>query len=328
MPLHIPRNAVTEHYMPEPTSNPGGGAKTSKGAAGNECSMSVVTRVPDYHTLPHRHDSEQINYISDGEIWFFVEEKAYRCRAGDFQRIPRNVVHWAWNRADNVATIVETHTPGGSDPVDPNTPPRIEGPYALRPNRGLFDEGETPRLRLGEPKKESRIPYDQEIAEDSEPLTSGLYVAAESLPLVKGRGQAELRGVYGTESSLSTVAWPAGHHSSPYVHDAEALIHFLDGEIWFFIEDKGFKCEAGDFLRVPRNAIHWEWNASNHPVRALVEYSPPVLDVETLRLQGGTTPEGWVALFDEAETPRMYGNARTYGVAYEASRTETSFGLK
>ena len=141
-------------------------------------------------------------------------------------------------------------------------------------------------------------------------------------------GGPEVRGVYGTECSLATITWPAGYHSSPYVYDAEALIHVLDGEIWFFVEDKGFKCGAGDFQRIPRNAIHWEWNPTDGPARAAVEYCPPVLEADTIRLEGGATPEGWIAFFEEWEQPRLYGNARSYGVTYDASQTEARFGLK
>ncbi len=332
MPLHLTRAKVVEHVMAAPTPGLGTGAKTSKGAAGNECSLSAVTRAPGYHTVPHVHDSEQINYIADGEIWFFVEDKAYRCRKGDFQRVPRNLVHWAWNRSDSMATVVETHAPGGSDPVDPDIPNRVEAVPRKRPSRGLFDEGETPAQRRG--TWSTPVAYDCEIAEDSEPLTTGLYISEEKLPTVRApqpgkvQGQAEIRGVYGTECTLAEMMWPAGYHSEPYVRDAEAIIHLLEGEIWFLLEDRGFKCEAGDFLRIPRNAIRWEINASNHPARALVEYSPPALDIETIRLSGGATPEGWVALFEDQEQPRLYGNARTYSVTYDGSATEARYALK
>ncbi|MFH1560191.1 MAG: cupin domain-containing protein [Chloroflexota bacterium] len=325
MGLHVSRSKVSEVFSAEPSSNPGGGSKTSRGASGNECSISVVTRVPGYHTRPHRHDAEQINYIPDGEIWFFVEDKAYLCRVGDFQRVPRNAVHWAWNRSDKPATVIETKSPG-SGPVGPNVKPR--------PDRGLFDDEETPRPRTGAGRPDARVPYDPGKAEQSPPLTSGFYVPAEKLPVVREHqplavsGKVEVRGVYGTECSLATVVWPAGYHSQPYVHDAEALIHILEGEVWFFIEDKGFKCQAGDFQRIPRNAIHWEWNPSDKPVRACVEYSPPVLELETIWLKGGITPEGWVALFHEEERPRLYGNAGIYGVTYDGSKTEARYGLK
>ena len=30
----------------------------------------------------------KINYVLEGEIWFFVEERGFLCKAGDFHRIP------------------------------------------------------------------------------------------------------------------------------------------------------------------------------------------------------------------------------------------------
>jgi len=319
MGLHISRNDVPGHSE---TLNSGGlGAKSGMGVHGNECSLSSVTRQPDYHTMPHRHDGEQVNYVLDGEIWFYVGNKACRCRPGDFQRIPRNAIHWAWNRSDKPATVIQT-----------KSPPAAEDAHNWRAP-GLFDDDEAPSLRIRANEHEDIYEHDAEIAEESEPLTNGLYVPAEKLPLVRSQhpttsGEPEVRGVYGTELGYALVGWPAGYHSSPYLHDAEALIHILDGEIWIFVEDRGFRCQAGDFQRIPRNAIHWEWNVSDKPARAIVEYSPPLLEMDTISLKAGATPEGWVALFDDEEEPRLYGNARIYGVTYDGSKTEARYGLK
>ena len=68
------------------------------------CSPSVL---PGYHTRPHMHDCEQMNYIVSGEMYFFVDGRGYRCRQGDVMRIPRNKVHWAWNRGKDTAVIFE-----------------------------------------------------------------------------------------------------------------------------------------------------------------------------------------------------------------------------
>jgi quercetin dioxygenase-like cupin family protein len=84
---------------------------SSQRVYGNETSIMFAERGPGYHTRPHRHDAEQMNYIVSGEIWFFVEEHGYRCRAGDIMRIPRNVVHWAYNRGSEQAVIIESHCP-------------------------------------------------------------------------------------------------------------------------------------------------------------------------------------------------------------------------
>jgi quercetin dioxygenase-like cupin family protein len=78
---------------------------------GWETGFMHAVRAPGYHTEPHAHPSEQFNYIVEGEIWFFVEEHGYRCKAGDVMRIPRDKVHWAWNRGPGSATVIETHSP-------------------------------------------------------------------------------------------------------------------------------------------------------------------------------------------------------------------------
>src|SRR5262249_17955362 len=73
----------------------GQGSMIVKQAYGNESSLMMATRPPGYHTKPHKHVSEQINHVLDGEIWFFVEDQGYLCKKGDFHRIPANKVHWA-----------------------------------------------------------------------------------------------------------------------------------------------------------------------------------------------------------------------------------------
>jgi quercetin dioxygenase-like cupin family protein len=78
---------------------------------GVETSIMFAERAPGYHTSPHVHDCEQMNYIVSGEIFFFVDGYGYRCGAGDVMRIPRNKVHWAWNRGSETAVVLESHSP-------------------------------------------------------------------------------------------------------------------------------------------------------------------------------------------------------------------------
>jgi quercetin dioxygenase-like cupin family protein len=80
-------------------------------AEGVEMSLMLASRDPGYHTRPHYHDAEQINYILDGEIWFYVDGNGYRCVKGDVMRIPRNKIHWAWNRAQAPCSVLEAHSP-------------------------------------------------------------------------------------------------------------------------------------------------------------------------------------------------------------------------
>lgn len=79
---------------------------------GTETSIMFAERGAGYHTRPHQHDAEQINYVMAGEIWFFVDGFGYRCEPGDIMRIPRNKVHWAYVHEDGeAAKVIESHCP-------------------------------------------------------------------------------------------------------------------------------------------------------------------------------------------------------------------------
>ena len=113
MPLHVKSADVPERKGVR-TGAEGQGSMVSVKGYGNECSLMIASRAPGYHTTPHIHESEQLNYIQEGEIWFFVEAQGFHCKKGDFQRIPGNKVHWAWNRSDKDAVVIEAHAPGWS----------------------------------------------------------------------------------------------------------------------------------------------------------------------------------------------------------------------
>ncbi len=78
---------------------------------GSDTGLMIARREKGYHSRPHRHDSEQWNYVLDGEIWFFIDEDGFRCVKGDIVRVPRNLVHWTWVRAAEGCLMVESHTP-------------------------------------------------------------------------------------------------------------------------------------------------------------------------------------------------------------------------
>lgn len=134
MPLHAKRESVPERKATRAGSE-GEGSMVSYKGYGNECSLMIATRAPGYHTRPHVHESEQINYILDGEIWFFVEGKGFQCKKGDFHRVPANKVHWAWNRSGKEAVVAEAHAPG------------LVGERAGQGAVALFDDEETPDLK-------------------------------------------------------------------------------------------------------------------------------------------------------------------------------------
>jgi len=110
-----------------------GGAMSTKMAYGNDCNMMIAVRGPGYHSHPHTHDAEQINYVTEGEVWVFINDGGFLMKTGDLCRIPRNAVHWAWNRSSSSVTLVEVHAPA-CDPL-------------IRKNAvGLYFEGEAPDL--------------------------------------------------------------------------------------------------------------------------------------------------------------------------------------
>ena len=120
MALHVRSSDVTEIKRVQ-SGEAGTGSMVVRKGYGNECSLMIATRAPGYHTKPHQHESEQINYVLDGEIWFFVEDKGFHCKKGDFQRIPANTVHWAWNRSDAEATVADrTDAASTSRPAVPS----------------------------------------------------------------------------------------------------------------------------------------------------------------------------------------------------------------
>lgn len=105
---------------------------STKKVYGNESSLMLATRPGGYHSRPHKHDTEQMNYVIDGEIWVFVEDAFFLVKAGDFYRVPRNAVHWGWITSDKPCTILEVFAPAYISSMRPSVV-------------GLFDDGETPQ---------------------------------------------------------------------------------------------------------------------------------------------------------------------------------------
>lgn len=150
MSLHVKAEDVPQRKRVQ-SGETGEGSMVVRKGYGNECSLMIAARAPGYHTKPHVHESEQINYVLEGEIWFFVEEKGFQCKKGDFQRIPANKIHWAWNRSDKEAMVAEAHAPG------------LIGGRAGEGAVGLFDDGEKPEVRG--PGVNRFVAYDAAAAE-------------------------------------------------------------------------------------------------------------------------------------------------------------------
>jgi quercetin dioxygenase-like cupin family protein len=124
----------------------GEGSMIVRRAFGRECSLMHAVRAPGYHTTPHAHAAEQINHVLAGEIWFFVEDQGFHCKAGDFHRVPSNKIHWAWNRSNADAIVVEAHSPA-----------LVAGPQS-EGSIGLFAEGENSQAR--DPCQNNFVPFD------------------------------------------------------------------------------------------------------------------------------------------------------------------------
>lgn len=63
--------------------------------SGKHVNLMVAHRPGGYHSRPHAHDAEQLNYV----------------RQGDFFRVPRGAVHWMWNRTNRTLVLIEAHAP-------------------------------------------------------------------------------------------------------------------------------------------------------------------------------------------------------------------------
>lgn len=123
---------------------------------GTNGSLMVAIRPGGYHSPPHLHLCEQLNYLSDGELWIFIDERAFLLRKGDFLRIPPGAIHWSWNRTDAECTLIQVHSPGlQADPV--------MSAAAV----GLFDDGES-TTTTGSPNN-TFVDYDPKPAESLVP---------------------------------------------------------------------------------------------------------------------------------------------------------------
>jgi hypothetical protein len=77
---------------------------------------------------------------------------AFTVDRGDFQRIPANKTHWAWNRSNQNATVAEAHAPA------------LIGGRSAEGAVGLFDDNENPAIRG--PGENKYVAYDAGSAEE------------------------------------------------------------------------------------------------------------------------------------------------------------------
>jgi quercetin dioxygenase-like cupin family protein len=110
--------AVSANDVPSADMAPPAGMQAGAGGAlkaqmvfGSDTSIMIAERETGYHSKPHYHDAEQMNYVVSGSIWFFIGDLGYKAVQGDIVRIPRNAIHWAWVREPGGCTLFESHTP-------------------------------------------------------------------------------------------------------------------------------------------------------------------------------------------------------------------------
>jgi quercetin dioxygenase-like cupin family protein len=130
----------------------------TKVAYGNESSLMLATRPGGYHSKPHIHDTEQMNYVIDGEIWVFVDDQFFLVKAGDFYRVPAMAVHWGWITSDKPCTILEVFSPTYVSPRMTNAVP-------------LFTDTETPAPR--KPIRQFHVSPDYAKIEEKLPRGTG-----------------------------------------------------------------------------------------------------------------------------------------------------------
>jgi mannose-6-phosphate isomerase-like protein (cupin superfamily) len=274
----------------------------TKHCYGEDISIRVAGRAGGYHSSPHIHDSEQLNYCAEGEMWIYVGNDGYRLRAGDLMRVPRNAVHWAWNRSDKPCVLYESHAPGNI------------GAPRVRDTAG-------PLFRANEPLPAGRYPMvswlSTEYAEQAEradrPSVEGGLIAHydevknSAAGIVSEGSGFRAKFVYGLQSSFLVATQDPGYRIRPHVHGCEQLMHIISGELWVFFPEEAYHLHKGDFMRVPLLTPHWSWNPGTKPCE-LFEAHAPMLDPSEAEHGRALLSEG--ETFSEAKTARTFWSPR------------------
>lgn len=222
---------------------------------GRSVALAVAECAPGYHPAPQIHNSEQINYVAEGELWVYVDGTPYHLQQGDAIRIPRMKMHWMWNRSSSKCVFYESHCA-----------PLIGHPAVRRSVCGLFDEDQL----LPDQPYPQVVWLSEHYAADAEkrnepPATGPLLVRAADLTTsvhsgaigAAASGKLTSKCVHGLEHNMTVATRKGGYHSVPHIHDAEQIHYLVKGEIKIFTSDHGFDCRVGDFNIVPSNVPHW-----------------------------------------------------------------------
>ncbi|HWO42405.1 MAG TPA: cupin domain-containing protein [Candidatus Eisenbacteria bacterium] len=135
-----------------------------------------------------------------------------------------------------------------------------------------------------------------------------------------GSGSMGVKKVYGNECSLMVAVRPPGYHSRPHYHASDQIVYVLEGENWWFIDGAAYRCEKGDFLRIPANKIQWDWNRSGADCTVVEAHAPPMI--------GGVSGDGAFALFHEGEARRVAEPPTNIYVEHDFESVERKYGLR
>lgn len=231
---------------------------SSKRAYGRAVSMTHAIFPPGYCSPPHAHEGEELAQLVEGELSVVMSGLKFSLFKGDFIRIPSMTVHWKRNRSALPAVMLELHNPAGEQVNSHSLLDSFERDDASFDSRGA--------LRLGRTYRASHYYADGEDnftpAPDDNPLFARWQKASS------GSSAQQLNRVYASEGtnkgfqvaaeSMSILySERVGLKARPHFHAAEQISYVVEGEVWTFIEDRVVLARAGDFVRVPGNAIHW-----------------------------------------------------------------------
>lgn len=108
-------------------------------------------------------------------------------------------------------------------------------------------------------------------------------------------GSILTKRVYGNEVNMMYATRSPGYHSKAHTHDCEQLNWVVEGEMWIFIEREGYHLKKGDFMRVPRNVIHWAMVTGDTECILLECHAPPnVKSAEVQKISMGLYADGEV----------------------------------
>jgi quercetin dioxygenase-like cupin family protein len=122
------------------------------------------------------------------------------------------------------------------------------------------------------------------------------------------------RKIGGAQASLMLADRGPGYHTKPHVHDCEQWNYIVSGEIWFFVEENGYRCKQGDVMRIPRDRPHWAFNRGPGNCVVLECHAPLLID--------DPKSEKIVWLLDETEDRAAVTSKRNLFVEFDQQKVD------